>query len=77
MPDPTKIDIIAYPFGSHRDYSDAVIDRAKELGYRLGFTLTERRNPEVFDPMRISRICICNDLSLASFRAIISGIRGN
>ena len=72
-----KIDTIAYPFGSEYDYSDRVIDKARELGYRLGFTLTERRNPEVLDPMRIDRICVCNDLSLASFRAIISGIRNN
>jgi peptidoglycan/xylan/chitin deacetylase (PgdA/CDA1 family) len=72
-----KIDTIAYPFGSEYDYSDRVIDKARELGYRLGFTLTERRNPEVLDPMRIDRICVCNDLSLASFRALISGIRNN
>jgi signal recognition particle GTPase len=57
--------------------SDAVIAKAQELGYHLGCTFTERRNPEVIDPMRISRICIGNDLTLASFRALISGIRGN
>ena len=73
----TKIDTIAYPFGSQYDYSDEVVSKARDLGFRLGFTLTERRNPKVLDPMRISRICICNDLTLASFRALISGIRGN
>ena len=73
----TKIDTIAYPFGSQSDYSDEVVNKARELGFRLGFTLTERRNSEVLDPMRIHRICIGNDLTLASFRALISGIRGN
>jgi len=73
----TKIDTLAYPFGSQYDYSDDVIVKAQELGYHLGFTLTERRNAEVLDPMRIHRICICNDLSLVSFRALISGIRNN
>jgi len=71
------IDTLAYPFGSRYDYSDAVIDKARELGYKIGFTLTERRNHEVLESMRIDRICISNDLSFASFRALISGIRSN
>jgi len=73
----TNIDTIAYPFGSQYDYSDEVVNKARDLGFRLGFTLTERRNSEMLDPMRIHRICVGNDLTLSSFRALISGIRGN
>jgi peptidoglycan/xylan/chitin deacetylase (PgdA/CDA1 family) len=71
-----ECDALAYPFGSVYDYSGDVIEITKRLGFRLAFTLQNHRNAESIDPMRIHRICITRDLTLHSFRAIISGIRG-
>jgi peptidoglycan/xylan/chitin deacetylase (PgdA/CDA1 family) len=67
---------LAYPNGSKDDYNEETIAVAKRLGFQAAFTLENRRNTETFDPMRIHRICITRDLTLNSFRAIISGVRG-
>lgn len=69
-------DVLAYPFGSGYDYSDRVIAAARQAGFRLAWTLEERRNDIVLDPMRIHRFCVHREHSLASFRCLISGIRG-
>ena len=71
------IDTLAYPFGTPQDYSDAVVDKARELGYHVAFVATGRRNPEMLDPMRIDRIFIVGALTFASFKALISGIRNS
>ncbi len=68
---------IAYPFGSRDTFSDSVISVAKELGFRLGMTLCMKRNTEHPDPMRLDRICVTGDTTMASFRSLISGWRGN
>jgi peptidoglycan/xylan/chitin deacetylase (PgdA/CDA1 family) len=77
-----ECDTLAYPFGSSVDYSEAVMNKAKELGFRLAFTLTFKRNDLSSNetclvcPFAIHRFCITRDLTLNSFKAIISGIRG-
>ena len=77
-----ECDTLAYPFGSSQDYSKRVKTKAKELGFRLAFTLTNRRNDLPadgtcsIDPLAIHRICVTRDLTLNSFKAIISGVRG-
>ena len=58
---------VAYPNGTPLDYSDAVIDAAKKIGYKLGFTLSEKRNKEFLDMMKIDRICVTRDLSIQEF----------
>lgn len=68
-------DTLAYPFGSGYDYSDRVVAAAQAVGFRLAFTLQERRNGVVLDPMRVHRICIHREHSLDSFRCLISGLR--
>lgn len=68
-------DAIAYPFGGILDISAFVVDTAQDAGYRIGFALRHTRNPEHFDPMRIDRLCIQRELSLASFRSLIAGWR--
>jgi peptidoglycan/xylan/chitin deacetylase (PgdA/CDA1 family) len=71
----TECLVLAYPFGSEYDFSDRVVEVARQIGFRLAFTLQERRNPPVLDAMRIHRICIHREHSLHSFRALISGLR--
>ena len=73
----TECFALAYPFGDRSAFSDAVIDAAKQLGFRIGVTLCMHRNPEHPDPMRLDRICITGDMTLASFRSLIAGWRGN
>ncbi|MDR3108492.1 MAG: polysaccharide deacetylase family protein, partial [Planctomycetaceae bacterium] len=67
---------LSYPHGGANDYNEETIAVAKQLGFRTAFTLEHRRSAETFDPMRIHRICVTRDLTLNSFRAIISGARG-
>ena len=68
---------LAYPFGDDGAFSDAVVDAAKRLGFRIGVTLCMHRNPQRPDPMRLDRICVTGDMTLASFRSLIAGWRGN
>jgi peptidoglycan/xylan/chitin deacetylase (PgdA/CDA1 family) len=70
-----ECDVLAYPFGSEYDFSEQVIETAQRIGFRLAFTLQNCRNATVLDAMRIHRICIHREHSLASFRALISGLR--
>ncbi|MDR2440289.1 MAG: polysaccharide deacetylase family protein [Planctomycetaceae bacterium] len=70
-----ECDVLAYPFGSENDFSDRVVDVARDIGFRLAFTLRECRNAVMLDAMRIHRICIHREHSLNSFRALISGLR--
>ena len=66
---------IAYPFGDSDSYSEVIVKESAASGFRLGFTLSMRRNPEVLNPLLIDRICITGDLTLPSFQALISGLR--
>jgi peptidoglycan/xylan/chitin deacetylase (PgdA/CDA1 family) len=68
---------LAYPFGDRSAFSDTVINAAKNLGFRIGVTLCMHRNPMQPDPMRLDRICVTGDTTLASFRSLIAGWRGN
>ena len=70
-----ECDALAYPFGSVYDFSERVIETAQHIGFRLAFTLQDCRNATVPDAMRIHRTCIHREHSLASFRALISGLR--
>ena len=66
---------LAYPFGDPGAFNDSVVETARNLGFRIGTTLCLRRNPLVPDPLRLDRLCVTGDLSLASFRSLISGWR--
>lgn len=68
---------LAYPFGDSESFSDSVIQSAKTLGFRLGTTLCMRRNPVQPDPFRLDRICVTGDLSLLSFKTLLSGWRNS
>jgi peptidoglycan/xylan/chitin deacetylase (PgdA/CDA1 family) len=68
---------LAYPNGGADDYNEETVRIAAELGFQTAFTLENKRNDlPLNDLLRIHRICITRDLTLNSFRAIISGIRG-
>ncbi|MDR2169678.1 MAG: polysaccharide deacetylase family protein [Planctomycetaceae bacterium] len=71
----TECESLAYPFGSAYDFSEKVVETAKRLGFRLAFTLQERRNAIKLDAMRLHRICIHREHTLNSFRALIAGTR--
>ena len=73
----TECFALAYPFGDRSAFSDVVVDAASDLGFRIGTTLCMHRNPERPPPMRLDRICITGDTTLASFRSLIAGWRGN
>ncbi len=66
---------IAYPNGGYNDVSEDVISAVAEAGYRVGFTLMDRGNPECVDPLRIDRVCMVPNLSPNAFQARISGLR--
>ncbi len=66
---------LAYPFGGREAFSDAVVAAARELGFRVGVTLRMHRNPERPDPLKLDRICVTGDTTLASFRSLIAGWR--
>jgi len=68
---------VAYPFGDRSAFSDAVVEAARGLGFRIGVTLCMHRNSQRPDPMRLDRICVTGDMTLASFRSLIAGWRGN
>jgi peptidoglycan/xylan/chitin deacetylase (PgdA/CDA1 family) len=72
-----ECDVLAYPFGSEYDFSEQVIEAARRVGFRLAFTLQDCRNATVLEAMRIHRICIHREHSLASFRTLISGLRNS
>lgn len=59
---------LAYPNGGKNDFNEQVMEEAKRLGFRIGFNLFERRNPEMFDnPMSIDRCCITREFSTLEF----------
>jgi peptidoglycan/xylan/chitin deacetylase (PgdA/CDA1 family) len=64
---------LAYPNGGPADFSPAVIAAAEETGYKVAFTLMERINRRLLDPLAIDRICIPGELSENSFRARLNG----
>ncbi len=66
---------IAYPNGECNDVSADVISTVAEAGYRVGFTLMNKGNPEFVDPLRIDRVCMVPNLSPNAFQARISGLR--
>ncbi|MDR2644288.1 MAG: polysaccharide deacetylase family protein [Planctomycetaceae bacterium] len=72
-----ECNVFAYPFGASNDFSDQVIDVVRRVGFNLAFTLQERRNAAKLDAMRIHRICINREHSIASFRVLISGLRNS
>ncbi len=66
---------VAYPFGDQCAFNDSVVETVRNLGFRIGVTLCHGRNAVLPDPLRLNRLCVTGDLSLASFRALIAGWR--
>jgi len=70
----TQCPWIAYPCGGPDDVSPEVVFAAKQAGYRVGFTLTDRFSSVSDDPLMIDRICVPVGLSENAFHARISGL---
>jgi peptidoglycan/xylan/chitin deacetylase (PgdA/CDA1 family) len=68
-------EFIAYPNGGPSDFSDEVIRECTNAGFRLGFTLCESRNPKLISPMKVDRLCITRDQSMALFKARLANWR--
>jgi peptidoglycan/xylan/chitin deacetylase (PgdA/CDA1 family) len=57
----SKIDLIAYPFGTKEACTDSVGEIAKDAGFRLGFTTTRGCNTGFENPLLLNRFD-CNDM---------------
>lgn len=65
---------IAYPNGRAVDVSPAVVRRAAEIGYRLGFAVTDRFHDPHDSPLSIGRIAVPGHLPRNAFHSRISGL---
>jgi peptidoglycan/xylan/chitin deacetylase (PgdA/CDA1 family) len=66
--------VIAYPNGSLDDYSDVVIDETEKAGYRIAFSVEDRRagaNPPRF---AVPRVAIPGHVPVPVFFSKVSGL---
>jgi peptidoglycan/xylan/chitin deacetylase (PgdA/CDA1 family) len=57
-------DVIAYPYGRQ---DDGVVERARQQGYGVGFTVYRQGSPAFVDRLRIHRSQIYSEMSLEDF----------
>jgi peptidoglycan/xylan/chitin deacetylase (PgdA/CDA1 family) len=64
---------IAYPNGGEADFTAAIMEECRSLGFRIGFNLFGRRNPPIrkMNPLSINRVCITRDISLIEFERVL------
>jgi len=64
---------MAYPNGGKTDFTPAIVDDCRNLGFKIGFNLFGRRNPPLceMNPLSINRICITRDVSRIEFERIL------
>lgn len=66
------IDIIAYPVGGKNEYSEAVISKCKQLGYRLGVSYISGYEPvKPTDLFRIKRLHVERYTDLTYFKTML------
>jgi peptidoglycan/xylan/chitin deacetylase (PgdA/CDA1 family) len=65
---------IGYPNGRSRDVSDAVIECARQAGYKTGFLLMDRFNRSLASPLTLTRVNILGYLPPCVFHSRISGL---
>ncbi len=66
---------LAYPNGGPDDYNAAVVDEARQAGYRLAFAVGDSFHDRAGSPMEIRRMIIPGHLPADVFRFIASGCR--
>ena len=68
---------IAYPNGGKADFNREIMDECKNQGFRIGFNLFGRRNPQLreINPLSINRVCITRDISLVEFEWMLCQLR--
>jgi peptidoglycan/xylan/chitin deacetylase (PgdA/CDA1 family) len=57
----SKIELIAYPFGTKEACTDSVGEIAKNVGFKLGFTTARGANVDFENPLLLNRFD-CNDM---------------
>ena len=57
----TKIELVAYPYGTTESCTNEVAQKAKDVGYKLGFTTSRGVNTIKNDNLLLNRFD-CNDL---------------
>jgi peptidoglycan/xylan/chitin deacetylase (PgdA/CDA1 family) len=57
----TKVELIAYPFGTKEACTDCVGEIAKKAGFQFGFTTTRGSNKDFENPLLLNRFD-CNDM---------------
>ena len=64
---------IAYPNGGEADFTAAVMEECRKLGFCIGFNLFGRRNPPLreMDPLSVNRVCVTRDVSLLEFERLL------
>jgi len=65
---------IAYPNGDPGSISQAVVDAARDEGYRLGFTVIEQFTAKPANALAVNRLCIMGHLPVNSFHFRVSGV---
>lgn len=66
--------MLAYPNGSQEDYSSAILDEAERAGYRIAFSVEDRRAGRTPARFAIPRLLIPGHFPLPVFRAKVSGL---
>jgi peptidoglycan/xylan/chitin deacetylase (PgdA/CDA1 family) len=66
---------ITYPNGSRADVNDRVLQAAQQAGYRVGFTLNNRRANLLGPRLAVERINAPGQVNLAVFQCWASGLR--
>jgi len=69
----TPCHTIAYPNGGEADFTVAIMEECRKLGFRIGFNLFGRRNPpfKEMNPLSVNRVCVTRDVSLIEFERML------
>jgi peptidoglycan/xylan/chitin deacetylase (PgdA/CDA1 family) len=66
--------VLAYPNGSRDDYSAPVAQEAERAGYRVAFSVEDRRAGTSPSPMAVPRLVLSGHLPLPIFQSKVSGL---
>ncbi|MCX5862002.1 MAG: polysaccharide deacetylase family protein [Deltaproteobacteria bacterium] len=64
---------LAYPYGTMRDFSPAIADIARKVGYQYAVTAIHGLNQPACDPFTLRRTTITAGDGLSTFRRILKG----
>ncbi len=67
-------EILAYPNGSRADYSDLVMQEAETAGYRIAFSVEDRRAGSQPPRFAVPRLAVAGHVPLPVFYSKVSGL---